>query len=195
MVPPPSVPSALTRAVAHQRAVRGEDPRFSNWTNSAIAEQIVGFAPVSVGSDALGWTLVGEVHDHVADERREVWWQAASDRVRTRIVPWVGALQADSVDHGPSYYDGERMAGVDREAGMMDRSGPKVRPSRYGESDGSNGRRLSGTCTRHPRRRLAATSVCRMACTASISQNNASPASKPHGMAAPGPKNKMNIAK
>ena len=117
MVPPPSAPCALTRAVAHQRAVRREDPRFSGWTDAAIVEQIVGFASASPVPDAFGWAVVGEVHDHAGDERREVWWHAMTDRVRTRRVSWVGAIRADPVAGGTAYYDETRMTWVDRATG------------------------------------------------------------------------------
>ena len=97
--------------------MRRADPRFSGWTDAAIVEQIVGVAAASRAPDPFGWTLVGEVHDHASDERREVWWHPATDRVRIRPVPWVGALRANPVGDGTAYYDGTRMTWVDRATG------------------------------------------------------------------------------
>jgi hypothetical protein len=59
----------------------------------------------------------GEEHDHAADERREVWWHAATDRVKTRVVPWVPVLEAPPVAQGRRYWDGARLRWVDQATG------------------------------------------------------------------------------
>jgi hypothetical protein len=111
--------AAVARAEAHYRALRRADPRFARCTPGWFEEQVLGLPGRPQAPDAFGWAVVGEVHDFAADERREVWWHAATDRVRTRVVPWVAPLEAAAVAQGRRYFDGARLMWVEPREGKQ----------------------------------------------------------------------------
>jgi hypothetical protein len=106
---------AVARAETHLTALRRADPRFAHCTAGWFEEQVLGLPGRPQAPDAFGWAVVGEVHDYAADERREVWWHAATGRVRTRVVPWVGPLVAEPVIEPRWRYDGARRRWVKTE--------------------------------------------------------------------------------
>ena len=105
--------AAVARTETYQRAVRRADPRFAGYSDAAISEQVTGIPVPPRAPDAFGWALAGEVWDFAADERREVWWHAATDRVKTRVVPWVPPLAAEPGVEGRRYWDGARLRWVE----------------------------------------------------------------------------------
>ena len=106
--------AVVARAAAHVRALRRAEPRFAHCTPGWFDQQVEAMPGPPRPPDAFGWALAGEVWDFAADERREVWWHAATDRVRTRVVPWVGPLAAEPVDERRGYFDGARLRWVER---------------------------------------------------------------------------------